>query len=158
MQKIQLSIRIEKPFARIVSRKWLRQAVKLTLVHTGVSSPVELGLVIAGDETVHELNRSYRNVDRTTDVIAFALSERGARAEHFITPPDDVIHLGEVIISYPQARRQAEEQRHPLERELALLVAHGVLHLLGYDHELPEQAEKMRAMESRVLDAIKAKQ
>jgi len=155
MLKIQLSIRIEKPFAGLVSRQWLRQAVKLTLVHTGISSPVELGLVIAGDDTVHELNRDYRNVDRTTDVIAFSLSERGLDNQPFITPPDNVIHLGEVVVSYPQAKRQAHEQRHSLERELALLVAHGVLHLLGYDHELPEQAEKMRAMEARVLDAIK---
>jgi probable rRNA maturation factor len=155
MLKIQLSIRIEKPFVGLVSKQWLRRAVKLTLVYTGISSPVELGLVIAGDETVHELNRSYRSVDSTTDVIAFALSERGAKAEPFVTPPDDVIHLGEVIISYPQTKRQANEQRHSLERELALLVAHGVLHLLGYDHELPEQARKMKAMESRVLHAIK---
>ena len=154
MLKIQLSIRIEKPFVSLVSKQWLRQAVKLTLIHTGISSPVELGLVIAGDDTVHELNRSYRSVDSTTDVIAFALSERRAKAEPFITPPDDVNHLGEVIISYPQAKRQADEQRHPLERELALLVAHGVLHLLGYDHELPEQAQKMRALESQVMDAI----
>jgi len=154
MLKIQLSIRIEKPFVSLVSKQWLRRAVKLTLVYTGISSPVELGLVIAGDETVHELNRSYRSVDRTTDVISFALSERGEKAELFIAPPDDVIHLGEVIISYPQAKRQAEEQSHPLEKELALLVAHGVLHLLGYDHELPEQAQKMRALESQVLDAI----
>jgi probable rRNA maturation factor len=154
MPKIQLSIRIEKSFVGLVSKKWLRQAVKVTLVHTGVSSPVELGLVIAGDDTVHELNRSYRNVDRTTDVISFALSERDAKSELFIAPPDDIIHLGEVIISYPQAKRQAEEQSHPLENEMALLVAHGVLHLLGYDHELPEQAQKMRAMESKVLDAI----
>ena len=93
-------------------------------------------------------------MDSTTDVIAFALSERGAKAEPFVTPPDDVIHLGEVIISYPQAKRQAEEQRHHLERELALLVAHGVLHLLGYDHELPEQAEKMRSMEAKILASI----
>ena len=157
MLKIQLNTRIEKPFAGLVSKVWLRQAVKLTLIHTGISSPVELGLVIAGDDTVHELNRNYRNVDRTTDVIAFALSERGTKSEPFVTPPDDVMHLGEVIISCPQAKRQAEEQRHPLERELALLVAHGVLHLLGYDHELPEQEHRMRAMESRVLDAIKTK-
>jgi len=158
MPKIQLSIRIEKPFAGLVSKAWLRQAVKLTLIHTGISSTVELGLVIAGDDTVHELNRSYRNVDSTTDVIAFALSEGAANARPFVTPPDDVIHLGEVIISYPQAKRQAEEQRHPLNEELALLVAHGVLHLLGYDHELREQGEKMRAMESKVLDVIKRKQ
>jgi probable rRNA maturation factor len=155
MLKIQLSIRIEKPFVNLVSKQWLRQAVKLTLVHTGISSPVELGLVIAGDDTVHELNRNYRCVDRTTDVIAFSLSERGADAQPFITPPDDIIYLGEVIISYPQAKRQAEEQHHPLEKELALLVAHGVLHLLGYDHEFPEQAEKMRSMEARILAAIK---
>jgi probable rRNA maturation factor len=153
--KIQLSIQTEKPFAGLVSKQWLRQAVKLTLVYTGISSPVELGLVIAGDDTVHELNRNYRSVDRTTDVIAFSLSERGTNAQPFITPPDDIMHLGEVIISYPQAKRQAHEQRHSLEKELALLVAHGVLHLLGYDHELPEQAEKMRAMEARVLDALK---
>jgi probable rRNA maturation factor len=158
MLKIQLSIRIEKPLAGLVSKAWLRQAVKLTLIHTGISSTVELGLVIAGDETVHELNRSYRSVDRTTDVIAFALFERGGKAELFIAPPDDVIHLGEVIVSYPQAKRQAEEQKHSLETEIALLVAHGVLHLLGYDHELPEQGEKMRAMESKVLEAIKTKQ
>ena len=155
MLKIQLSIRIEKPFVSLVSKQWLRRAVKLTLVYTGISSPVELGLVIAGDETVHELNRSYRSVDSTTDVIAFALSERGEKDEVFIAPPDDIIHLGEIIVSYPQAKRQAEEQRHPLERELALLVSHGVLHLLGYDHELPEQEQKMRAMEAKVLDAIK---
>jgi len=158
MLKIQLSIRIEKPFVGLVSRVWLRQAVKLALIHTGISSPVELGLVIANDDTVHELNRSYRNVHSTTDVIAFALSEQGAKHEPFIAPPDDVIHLGEVIISYPQAKRQAEEQRHSLERELAILVAHGVLHLLGYDHELPEQGEKMRALECKILNAIKPKQ
>ena len=157
MPKIQLSIRIEKPFVGLVSKAWLRQAVKLTLILIGISSPVELGLVIADDDTVHELNRSYRNVDRTTDVIAFALSERDVKSEPFIPPPDHVIHLGEVIISYPQAKRQAAEQRHPLEKELALLVAHGVLHLLGYDHELPEQGKKMRAMESKVLDSIKVK-
>jgi probable rRNA maturation factor len=156
--KIQLSIRVDKPFAGLVSKQWLRQAVKLTLVHTGISSPVELGLVVAGDDTVHELNRNYRSVDSTTDVIAFSLSERGADNQPFITPPDEVIHLGEVVVSYPQAKRQAHEQRHSLERELALLVAHGVLHLLGYDHELPEQAEKMRSMESRVLDAIKTEE
>jgi probable rRNA maturation factor len=155
MPKIQLSIRIEKPFVGLVSKQWLRRAVKLTLANAGISSQVELGLVIAGDETVHELNRSYRGVDRTTDVISFALSERGEKTEVFIAPPDDVIHLGEVIISYPQAKRQAEEQRHPVEKEMALLVAHGLLHLLGYDHELPEQAQRMRAMESKVLHAIK---
>ena len=154
MLKIQLSIRIEKPFVSLVSKQWLRQAVKLTLVYTGISLPVELGLVIAGDKTVHELNRSYRSVDRTTDVIAFALSERSAKAEPFVTPPDDVIHLGEVIISYPQAAIQAEEHSHSVRTEIVILTIHGILHLLGYDHDLPEDEQKMRGREAEIFKTI----
>jgi len=151
----QLSIRIEEPFVRLVTEDWLRRAVELTLVAAGLSSPVELGLVIADDDTLRELNRSYRGVDNTTDVLAFAFSQPGNEGgEHFITPPDKTLHLGEIFISYRQAERQAEEQHHPLERELALLVIHGVLHLLGYEHERPEAEQRMRAMEAKVLEAI----
>lgn len=158
MAKLQLSIQIEKPFVKLVDRGWLRRAVELTLVQSGIASGIELSLVIAGDDTVHKLNKTYRGVDRTTDVIAFALSQAtGKEAHHFIMPPDKFIHLGEVIISYPQAKRQAKEQHHSLERELALLVAHGVLHLLRYDHELPEDEKKMRALEAKALNAIEAK-
>jgi len=151
----QLSIQIEEPFAGLVAEDRLRRAVELTLVATGLSSPVELGLVIADDDTVRELNRSYRGVDDTTDVLAFALSQPGSdEGEHFIMPPDKTLHLGEIFISYRQAERQAEEQHHPLGRELALLVIHGVLHLLGYEHERPEAEQRMRAMEARVLNAM----
>jgi len=155
MLKLQLSIKIEKTFSRLVDEDLLRKAVELTLATAGISFAVELGLVIAGDDTVHGLNRTYRGVDDTTDVLAFALSESAKdEVEPFVTPPDDVIHLGEVIISYPQAKKQAEEQHHALEREMALLVAHGVLHLLGYDHELPEGEKQMRGKESDVLNRI----
>ncbi len=151
----QLIIRIEKPFVKLVARVWLRQAAELALAIAGIRSPVELGLVIAGDDTVHELNRKYRGVDDTTDVLAFALSQPpGSEAMPFITPPDNVVHLGEVIVSYPQAKRQAEEQHYSVEQELALLVAHGVLHLLGYDHELPKDERKMRAMETEFMGAL----
>ena len=156
---IQLGIQIEKSFAGLVSEDWLRQAAELTLATTGINSPVELGIVITDDNTVHELNRIYRGIDDTTDVLAFTFSEpSGNQAEHFITPPDDFAHLGEVIISLPQAREQAGMQHHPLEKELALLVAHGVLHLLGYDHKRPEDDRKMRAMEARVLHLIEDKE
>ena len=70
----------------------------------------------------------------------------------FIHPPDGVRHLGEVLISYPQAVAQAKEQGHSPERELALLVIHGILHLLGYDHEEPEQEEKMKQKEKELLE------
>ncbi len=156
MVKLKISIQIEKPFDGLVSRIRLKEAVTLALSHAGINKAVELGLVIASDETVHNLNRKYRGVDRTTDVLAFALAEADDKiAKPFAVPPDKIIHLGEVIISYPQARRQAEEQKHSIERELALLVAHGVLHLLGYDHEQPADAKKMRALEAKVLCSIK---
>ena len=155
MSKPKLNIQIEEPYVDLITKEQFKRAVKLTLGTAGISSTVELGLVIAGDDTVHKLNRSYRGVDDTTDVLAFALSESSSEGgEPFVSPPDEIMHLGEVIISYPQAKRQAEEQRHSIGRELALLVAHGVLHLLGYDHEHPEDEQRMRALEAKVLDAM----
>ena len=155
MLNCRLSIQIEEPFVGFVAEDWIRQVVETTLVAAGISEPVDIGLVIAGDDTVQNLNRNYRGVDNTTDVLAFALSQPGSdEGERFVMPPDKTLHLGEIFISYRQAERQAEEQHHPLERELALLVIHGVLHLLGYEHERPEAEERMRSMEAKVLDAL----
>ena len=81
-------------------------------------------------------------------------SPPATRATSFITPPDGVLHLGEVIVSYPQAVLQAEEYHHPLEQELALLVVHGVLHLLGHEDEEAEAELDMRAEEERILGEL----
>jgi probable rRNA maturation factor len=72
----------------------------------------------------------------------------------FVSPPDGIRHLGEVVISYPQAVKQAQEQGHGVTRELALLIVHGILHLLGYDHELPADEQKMRDKENKVLSIL----
>jgi probable rRNA maturation factor len=155
MLRTRVSIQVERPYLGLVSREWLGKAARLALKYGGMTKPAELSLVITSDDQVHRLNREYRGVDRTTDVLAFALAEANDKiADPFAVPPDKIIHLGEVIISYPQAKRQAEERKHSIERELALLVAHGVLHLLGYDHEKPEDAKKMRALEAKVLADI----
>lgn len=150
-----IGIRIESDYVGLVDEDWLRKLAESTLVMTGIKGPIEMSLVVAGDETVRELNRSYREVDATTDVLAFGFLEPGSpENKRFVTPPDTRLNLGEVIISYPQAERQAEEHNHPLDRELALLVAHGTLHLLGYDHANPEAEQRMQAMEAKVLDSI----
>lgn len=155
MSDCQVSIQIEAPFAGLINEAWAREVVVTTLATAGIGTSTEIGLVIAGDETVHELNRSYRGIDDTTDVLSFALCEEGDReAEGFVMPPDETLHLGEIIISYPRAELQAGEQHHTLERELALLIAHGALHLLGYDHIEPEGEQRMRAIEARVLAEI----
>jgi probable rRNA maturation factor len=148
MLNCELNLHIDESFQDSIAEERLRKAVAGTLAVHGVDCPVELGLVITDDQVVQELNRSYRGVDATTDVLAFALGEQ---SEDFATPPDGTLHLGEVFISCPQAERQAREQGHPLEQELALLVIHGVLHLLGYDDEDPDNEQKMRAMEEKLL-------
>jgi probable rRNA maturation factor len=79
------------------------------------------------------------------------LPQKGAD-DSFALPPDGVTRLGEVIISYPQAIEQAREQGHSTERELALLIIHGILHLLGYDHEEPEGESEMRKKERELLE------
>jgi len=72
----------------------------------------------------------------------------------FIEPPDGLVHLGEIIISYPQAKVQAKEHHHTLNKEIATLIVHGVLHILGYDHEKPETEAAMQTREKDVLTAV----
>jgi len=114
-----------------------------------------LSLLITDDATVRELNRTYRGKDKTTDVLSFALeADRRGDAAGFVMPPGEIVHLGEVIVSYPKAAEQAAERNHAVEDELALLVVHGVLHLLGYDHDKPAREREMRSLEQRVLSAV----
>jgi probable rRNA maturation factor len=155
MLELQLSTQIQDDLGAHPDEGWLRQVVESTLNVAAVTESVEIGLVIADDATVQGLNRDHRGVDATTDVLAFAFTEtRGAEDEGFVMPPGTTLDLGEVIISYPQAERQAEELGHSRERELALLIAHGVLHLLGHDHEEPDDQKQMRALEEQVLASL----
>ena len=153
MVACELYVKIEKPFRGYLNEGWLRRVVAQTLVLEEVNSPVELGLVITDDETIRQLNRSYRGRDEATDVLSFAFLE-DSQATPFVNPPNGVLHLGEVILSYPRAVTQAEEHHHPLEHELALLVIHGVLHLLGHEDEDAQGEAKMRAEEKRVLGEL----
>lgn len=95
-----------------------------------------MSLLFTDDREVHGLNLDYRGVDKPTDVLAFALDEAGPTFPH--------APLGDVVISVERAAAQARARRHPLDAELELLVVHGTLHLLGYDHDEPEAARVMR--------------
>ena len=151
---MRLSLQIDKPFRNYVKRPWLRQAVSKTLKTAHADPNVQLDLVITDDDTTHELNRTYRHVDAPTDVLAFALAESSIGDDVFVEPPDQLPALGEVIVSYPTAVRQAEQHGHPVEKELAVLVIHGVLHLLGYDHHTDEEEREMRALEAEALKKV----
>ena len=154
MMNWEVNIQIDDPFRGSIDESWLRRAVEETLRAEGIDSSIELGLVVTGEERVRQLNQSYRGLDEPTDVISFALLEGDGS---FVMPPDNVLHLGEVVISYPHAARQAQEQGHSIEREMAHLVIHGVLHLLGHEHEEAEDDHKMRVIEAEVLSGVDKK-
>jgi probable rRNA maturation factor len=154
-----LVIRVDKGFQGRIDKRWLRRLVKEAIAAHGGEAEVELSLLITDDATVRELNKKYRGKDKTTDVLSFALEadKRGDAAAGFVMPPGEMVHLGEVIVSYPKAAEQAAERNRAVEDELALLVVHGVLHLLGYDHDKPVREREMRSMEQRVLSAVQGR-
>ena len=119
----------------------------------GLGEHEEVDITIVTDEDIHVLNRDYRNVDRATDVLSFALDEDGGEPELVGGP--EVHLLGDIIISAETAMRQAEEFGHGLEREIVYLAVHGLLHLLGYDHMQEEDKVVMRAKEEEALREIK---
>lgn len=153
---MDIGILIEEGFEDYLEASWLEDVVARVLAVQGVSSATELSLVIVGQEKIHRLNLGYLGKDEPTDVLAFAmLPRRTVEGEAlFATPPDGITHLGEVIISYPQAVIQAEEQQHSVKREVAFLAIHGVLHLLGYDHDEAEPEKEMRTREQEILNKI----
>jgi probable rRNA maturation factor len=107
-----------------------------------------LGVTLVGDREMRSLNLAYRGKDKTTDVLSFSQMEGlsfGQRA----------VELGDIVISPAQAQRQAVERCHSLNQEMRILLIHGLLHLIGYDHEKNSyQAGKMRIMEKELLDAV----
>jgi len=151
----EIEISVEEEFRGLVDKEWVTKIAQHVLKTEGVAPPYEVSLVFTDSETVRRLNRDYRGVDEPTDVLAFyMLPQEAGKNSFFALPADGVTRLGEVIISYPQAVEQAEEQGHSVERELALLIIHGILHLLGYDHEEPEDESEMSAREKWLLDEI----
>lgn len=152
---MEINISVDKGFDGCPPRRWLDNLVRQVLEAQGAGAEVEMGLLIATGERVRELNRDYLGEDSPTDVLAFsAREEKVADQSPFIHPPDGLLHLGEVIIAYPQAVLQAAEHGHTLRKELAILLIHGMLHLLGYDHDQPDSARRMSAREAELLSYI----
>lgn len=117
----------------------------------GLDPEVEVSLLLCDDIYIRELNREYRSKDLATDVLSFALEEGEEPA--VIGGPKETL-LGDIVISVETATRQAKEYGHSLEREVAFLAIHGLLHLLGYDHELGKvEEDAMRLEEEKILVA-----
>lgn len=154
--------------------EWMTAAIRSGLAQ--ILEPYATGqvsLLITDDATIRELNREYRGLDETTDVLSFS-AEHGGHWEgtdtpsplmgegwgegeppsQFPIPDDEPPPIGDIVVSLPQAARQAAEQSVPLCRELALLLVHGALHLLGHDHYDDGEREEMQRLERLALSAI----
>ena len=120
-----------------VDRRFIRRVVRETLKREARSG--EVSLVLAGNEYVRELNRKYRSIDRATDVLAF--------------PMDEEI-LGDIVISVEKVQEQALTYRQSFEEEMARLIIHGVLHLLGYSDKSKHDEKKMHVRQEQILNVI----
>jgi len=113
----------------------------------------ELSLVLSGDDQIHQLNKLYRGKDRPTDVLAFAMREGDFGRLHDTLPSR---LLGDVIVSVPTARRQAKAAKHDALAEITMLVAHGILHLIGWDHDTKAKDVAMRKETAKLVAAAVA--
>jgi probable rRNA maturation factor len=153
ISSVEINVLIDEGLGDCLEASWLRSVAEQALVAQGAGSGAEMGLVITTQEEVQRLNQIYRGRDEPTDVLAFFMLPE-VNFSPFVTPPDGMLHLGEVIISYPQAVIQAGERQHSIKKEIAILIIHGVLHLLGYEDEMPEVKRRMKAREEEILSDI----
>ncbi len=134
------------------TRLLIRKACIATLEFEGFEGPAEVDVSIVDDEIIKEMNKEFRNIDSSTDVLSFPLGENG---EFDINPETGAKMLGDIVISVDHATAQAELYGHGMEREIAFLTVHSMLHLLGYDHVNGGLEQTiMREKEESVLDAL----
>ena len=150
-EKIKVAITNEQKDVKIPTgvRLLIRRCCNAVLTFEGFESPAEISVIFVNDERIRELNRQYRRMDSSTDVLSFPLGEGG---EYDRNPETGACLLGDIVISVPTAVRQSELYGHTLQRELAFLTVHSMLHLLGYDHtDGGLQTVHMREKEEQVL-------
>lgn len=138
-----ISIQVDDPYSQVIDQAELEHAAAEVLAHTQSDDQAGITIVIGGDAQIQELNRQFMDHDHPTDVLSFPSGE--------VDPDDGQVYLGDIIISFPQALRQAKEGGHPVRAELNLLVVHGVLHLLGFDHAESQDRESMWKAQAEIL-------
>lgn len=139
-------IEADETFRDLIPDDLLREAALKALQLDRLEELPSISVKITDDQTIQELNANYRGIDNSTDVLSF-------EADYY-DPDLESIYLGDVVISYPYAAAQAEKRGHPIDSELQLLVIHGVLHLMGYDHGLERDKEVMWLKQEMVLKEL----
>ncbi len=179
VSQLELSIELANEEEAFLTRQMaslpLESVVSQTLSQAGIQQSVLVALLVTNDEAIRALNKRYRNQDKATDVLSFPLLEQpivDAPLEQlwsdsdldqegemptkhvFVPPPDSMLHLGDVVISWPTVQRQAKEVGHNPAYELLFLLSHGVLHLLGYDDQTEAGYHAMMRIQQSVMEAM----
>jgi len=141
-----VTIQVKRSVKLLVDKSVLIHAAQLTLDLTSIPHRSDLSIVVGNDALLHRLNLKYRNVDSSTDVLSFPSGE--------VDPDTQTYYLGDIVISLPRAQEQATSESHPLVDELQLLVVHGTLHLLGYDHMETGDKKKMQTAQNGIIKQL----
>jgi probable rRNA maturation factor len=142
---IEPSLQLDKISIDLFSNL-LSQSAQQVITFTGTDAHCEATIVLTTDDEIHMLNKQFLNHDRPTDVLAFPADE---------TDPDtDQTYLGDVIISYESAHTQAKKNNHTVKEELQLLVVHGMLHLLGFNHSEEQEKATMWDLQAKILTGL----
>jgi probable rRNA maturation factor len=128
----------------------VRLAIHCVLHTVQQAPPVELTILLASADAVHQLNRDYAQIDSTTDVLSFP-----SEGDPYDTEPGEPPYLGDIVVAMEVAEEQAKSAGHTLLAEVQTLVIHGTLHLLGYDHDSPDAQAEMWAYQSAALDILR---
>jgi probable rRNA maturation factor len=139
-------LEIDPSFSSSTELPNFRECVFAVFNEQGVPQESDVSIIIVDDDLIHKLNLEFLGQDKPTDVLAFP-------AGH-IDPDTGHRNIGDVIISYPRAIEQAASAQHPVVSELSLLAIHGLLHLIGFDHDVPERQAVMWQVQNRILDDL----
>ena len=141
-----IEIEIEQDFRDLIEINNLQAVAGKVLAITETNLKSEIGLKITDDANLQQFNLQYMGIDSPTDVLSFPVS--------FENPDTGNPYLGDILISYPTAVQQAEAAGHPPAEEITLLLVHGILHLLGYDHTTPAEKEMMWSLQDAILTKL----
>ena len=149
---LHVTINIENTTKGRISKSFFKKIVREILRVLKIKKNIEMSLLLVGEKRIRSLNKQYRGQDRVTDVLSFGYLESKRK---FITPRTSSMILGDVVICYPQAKKQAKQEGHSTLTEIGILFIHGLLHLLGFDHEEGDnQAKKMMRLEKKIIKKL----
>lgn len=166
MSDHQVDVYVFDDYRKSISPERLRKVAEASLEMESPNYPLAMDISLTDDETVRRLNKEYRGLDENTDVLSFSFISQGQyygdskppssleKETPFISPPGQGNRIGEVIISYDQAKRQAQGFNRTVGQEIDFLIVHGVLHLLGQDHMRPQEEAVMTEKQNRIMATL----